>query len=31
MYRKGEGLIATNSVYFGKHHQSALILPVAAR
>jgi predicted acyl esterase len=31
MYRKGEGLVATNSVYAGKHHPSALILPVVAR
>ena len=31
MYRKGEGLVATNSVYTGKHHPSALILPVVAR
>lgn len=31
MYRKGAGLVATNSVYAGKRHPSALILPVVAR
>lgn len=31
MYRKGDGLVATNSVYAGKQHPSALVLPVVAR
>ncbi|MCI0390176.1 MAG: CocE/NonD family hydrolase [Acidobacteria bacterium] len=31
MYRKGAGVVATNSVYATKQHPSALILPVVAR
>jgi len=31
MYRKNAGLVATNSVYAGKQHPSALVLPVVAR
>ncbi len=31
MYRKGDGLVATNSVYAGKQHPLVLILPVVTR
>ncbi len=31
MYHKGDGLVATNSVYVDKQHPSALSLPVVAR
>ncbi len=31
MYRKGKGLIATNSVYFDQQHPSAIVFPVAQR
>jgi hypothetical protein len=31
MYRKGQGLVAANSVYVSQQHPSALLLPVAGR